>query len=505
MKKKLCFIAAIAASALACNKVPEIPVVEVFMTEFGFTVEGNQNFLSRNVFVECTSSTVNVVLPYGTDENAVKGLTPSFTVTEGATVTVGDQIIQSNVSLVDFTYPVEFLVSVNEKSNALYTVTVSISGPEAFAFAAKSAESETINEGPFLAVNPKDNLPYFGVVARNDDSALRYGQIFHYEDGQISKLCDVTSARTSQPTLSFLPDGTPYYACYDNSSAHAQVYVVNGVTPAAVGAVDVLYKPLTNATYSTMGLLPLASDEVYLGYGVAAVSGGLAKRALNLAKFDGAAWTQEKTIDGRPVGNAAYETYGKIVGDAGYLFIFNQNVHSLSLYKFTKGSIETVFEGISFTTETAAEEGTTVKTHMINLYGLDFDIASNGDPYFVVAVEGSSTSGSGYAPAVYRYDTEEKVIEMVGGGVLSDIDVAAARHISLALDADDRPYLAYRNPTTKAAEYTYVDAKTKVWAAAQALSADEADFVKIQFAENGTGYISYDDATTHQIVLYKSK
>lgn len=491
MKKNLLFAAAVLC-AFACKPVDEVPVVEVNLSSFGFSAEKNAA-LKADVFVENPSSSVNITLPYGTDEEALKTLVPTFTVTEGATVTVNDSAVESGVSTVDFTYPVEFLVTVNEKSNALYTVTVKVGEPDSFILAAKTEGADSIAKGPYLAINPKTGEPYFGAIAKTDDA---HPLLYRYNGASIVKVCDVAEGKGDQPTVAFSSDGTAYFACYDGSK-FANVYKVGENSSAIFGEEGVLYKPITNSAYSTIGLLPLSASSLYIGYGVNAKSGNLAKRTLNLAHTDGKTWQQEMTIAGRNAGNYAYEVYSKMVGDTGYLLVFNQNVHSLSLYKFDT-EVSTVFEELSFTlpdSETKAK---------INLFGIDFDIASDGTPYFMAAVENSSNLG--YSPAIYRYDLNEKKATMVGG-VLSNIDASAKKTISFALNSNDMPYVAYTNSTSGNAVYTYIGSKTKVWVEPIALSDEKADNVKIAFAENGTGYITYEAAATgdHHIALYKTK
>ena len=501
--KKLLFLAAAAACAFACKPAEEeVPVVDVTMSSFAFTAEKNAA-LKSDITVEKPSSAVSVVLPYGTEDEVLKSLIPTFTVTEGATVTVGEDEIESGVTALDFTYPVDFLVTVNEKSNALYTVTVKVGEPEAFVFAAKSAESDSISKGPYLAINPKTHQPYFGVISKTAESADKRPQVFRYDGAGIVKVCDVTNSIADQPTLGFAEDGTPYFACYDGSK-FVNLYKIDGSGASVVGEEGKLYKPLTNAYYSTIGLLPLSATSVYIGYGLNANAGNLKKRTLNLAHFDGTGWTQELGIQGRNVSDYAYETISKTIGGIGYLFIFNQNAHSLSLYRFAS-DITTIFESIKFT-KAPAEEGAEAQQAKVHLYGIDFDIASDGTPYFVVATEASSSVASGYSPAVYKYNLEENKAELVGG-ILTNIDVNESKYVSLALDANDVPYVAYRNAETGNVNYTYIGTKTKVWVEPITLSSDDADCIKIRFAEDGVGYISYESAADkdHRIALYKTR
>ena len=67
---------------------------------------------------------ITVTLPYGTD---LKGLVPTFTTSSGATVTINDQSVISGQTFVNFTHPVELLVTAEDEQHTKpYTVTVKL-------------------------------------------------------------------------------------------------------------------------------------------------------------------------------------------------------------------------------------------------------------------------------------------------------------------------------------------------------------------------------------------
>ena len=500
MKKYSVILAAAAFLFAACNSEKEIPVVEVNMTSFGFYAENNPDVLKSDFTVENPSSEISIVLPYGLPEEALKSLVPSFEVTEGAVVTVDENVVESGVTAVDFSYPVEFLVTVNAKSNAQYTVKVAISSPASFSLAAVGAEADSLTKGPFMAISPKDDKPYFAVALDAPSSDAYYPALFKFDES-ISKVCTVAEIRADQPTIGFSPAGDLVFAFYNYVNKFANVYSVSGGSASLLGADNLLYKPLTSSGYPTIGVLPLSANNLYVAYGVNAASGSLAKRTLNLCLWDGASWTQENSVPGREAGDYAYEAFTKVVGEDQYLMLFNQNDQSLSLYRIGAQSISTVFERLKF----YKEDGTTQAK--VNLYGLRMDIAPDGTPYILAGVEASSTTGSGYSPAVYRYDLETKTASVVGG-VLSSLDVQASKTFALALGANDVPYLAYADGTTKALTVTYIDAKTKTWSTPVVLSSGEVENIMMDFASDGTGYISCaaDDAAGNSYInLYSTK
>ena len=67
---------------------------------------------------------ITVTLPYGTD---LKGLVPTFTTSSGATVTINDESVISGQTFVNFTHPVELLVTAEDEQHTKpYTVTVKL-------------------------------------------------------------------------------------------------------------------------------------------------------------------------------------------------------------------------------------------------------------------------------------------------------------------------------------------------------------------------------------------
>ncbi len=159
--KKILFLAVAAVCFFACEpKGPEIQVLPVGMSSFGFYAEDNADALRADFTVNTiNSSSISITFPYGVTKENIKHLIPRFEVTEGASVTVNGEEAVSGKTAFDFTEPVDFIVSLNEKSNAYYSVNCSISSVKSFAF---SAESETAGlYDHIMRVSPTDNLPYF--------------------------------------------------------------------------------------------------------------------------------------------------------------------------------------------------------------------------------------------------------------------------------------------------------------------------------------------------------
>ena len=205
------------------------------------------------------------------------------------------------------------------------------------------------------------------------------------------------------------------------------------------------------------------------------------RRALNLAHFDGSAWTNAISIPGRNAKDYAYCVLGKYVAGVPYLFIYNQNTQSVSLYKYASNAWSAVFESLKM----KKADGTTDAT--LNLRAFDFDIATNGDIY--VMAGGDYSVEKVYNLAVVKIAAKDNAQTIIGGEMSVDID--EYRSASMGLDANDVPYVVYTKPEgdVKYACITTIDPKAKTWTEGEKLSSSPSDFVVIRFTENGLGYV----------------
>ena len=172
--------------------------------------------------------------------------------------------------------------------------------------------------------------------------------------------------------------------------------------------------------------------------------------------------------------------------------VHNQNQNTLSMYKYEDNVWSSIFEELQIMKADGSGAA------QINLRDMDFDVASNGDIYILVACD--YLTGD-YNPAVIRYDIETQTQTIISG-VLTNIDIDESRSISMSLDMDDIPYIVFVNPEDNDKTYiTYMDANRQ-WSDPQAVSTSSTDNPAIRFAEDGTGYIAYLDTTTNKFVLY---
>ena len=164
--KRIVFLIMMAAGLIALAACEEITNQEeqgvVSMTSFGFYMQDNPDLYSDVVIENITSNAITVRFPMVTPESAISSLIPRFEVTEGATVLNGNTQVISGETAVDFSSPVDLVVSLGS-SNAMYTITVLINQPLKWEMLAQSEIA--MADGPVMAISQTDGIPYlFGSI-----------------------------------------------------------------------------------------------------------------------------------------------------------------------------------------------------------------------------------------------------------------------------------------------------------------------------------------------------
>ncbi len=488
--KKLLFLAAAAACAFACKPAEEeVPVVDVTMSSFAFTAEKNAA-LKSDITVEKPSSAVSVVLPYGTEDEVLKSLIPTFTVTEGATVTVGEDEIESGVTALDFTYPVDFLVTVNEKSNALYTVTVKVGEPAKWVKKAESAIEFTSEPAMTLSQDGK-NLYLFGY-----DKEGSHPVMLAYDGAVLTQI-----GETGEETAQFIasgcaPDGAPYGAFYDKTSKQVKVYAYRNGKAEAVGDASAILQPTGNSV-GTSSIVPIAENNVYLFLmsSKADTGSGLIKRGVNVCHWDGTAWSQFGALPDW-AGSATYDTRVKWVGGVPYIFVLDYTKAEFYIYKYADDAWQTVCAAVH---PLKTDNETPITTADFKYGAMNFDVASNGDIYLVAAANYASDDNE---VGVIKYDIEKKTTSIVGG-VMSGVLTSKCRYLSMALDDNDVPYVVYGNTFLEGepSYVRYINSKTRLWSDPVAVAAGQTAGIDIQFGADDAGYIVYQDVATSKYVV----
>lgn len=485
------FLAVIAGAALlsACDKNKEDEIIPVSFSSFGFYTENNAGVLKSDyVSEEITSESLSFTLPYGTDPDAVKSLVPSFTATEGASVNLADASgapdgteIISGVTPVDFSSSVQFVIFL-KNNYKVYTVSVAIAEPARWVKVAESSES--MSSDPVMAISPKDGVPYLAGSVTNADKVAEP----HLLKLEGSELKDVAGAMANVSSKYFAiaidRDGTPFVSFYDGSLAKQSLMKVSGTSASYVGEAGSMYKT-GGTSNSSVAVFPVADNDVWCAQYNDDRSGvDVSRRALNLAHYDGSAWSNANAISGRSATDFAYNVSGRTVSGIPYLFVYNQNTQSISVYKYKNKAWNTMFESLKI----KQADGTTDAT--LNLRAMDFDIASDGSIYVMAGADYSTAKV--YNIGVVKISADGSSQQLVGGE-MTNVNIDTYRNASMSLDSNDVPYVTYTKTGEGSTKYlciTHIDSKTKTWADGESLSSESCDFAVIRFSESGTGYVA---------------
>lgn len=291
--------------------------------------------------------------------------------------------------------------------------------------------------------------------------------------------------------LDFNPDGVPFVSFYDESLKKQSVVKVAGVGDAKyIGNAGDLIQT-GGSSNSSVAVFPLSDNDIWCAQCNNAKNSNGIKRALNLSQFNGSAWSEDIPITGRSTKDNAYCILGRIISNIPYLYIYSQASQSISLYKYSNGNWTSSFEALKIKQADSQTDAT------LNLRTMDFDIASDGSVYVMTGADYSTAKV--YNIGVVRISADGSSQQIVGGE-MTKVDIDNYRNASMSLDANDVPYVIYTKPdgedSSKHLYITYIDTKTKNWAAEERLSAGTCDFAVIRFAENGTGYVAAKVSTT---------
>ena len=495
---KRTLLAAMASVALfaACDKEKEKEeVIPVSFSSFGFYAKDNADVLKTDYIVDnVTSDAISFTLPYGTDPEALKSLVPEFTVTEGASVNVADasgapdgKDIVSGVTAVDFSSPVQLVVFLKNNFKA-YSVTVKIAEPAKWGKVAES--SLVMKSNPAFAINPKDGVPYVAGSSVNADGVAE-PHILKLEGAELKDVAGALATGKSDGfAINFDASGVPFV-----------VRVADG-KGSYVGEAGQMFA--TSASFcSVAAVFPVSDKDIWCAHYNNTNKVAVPRRGLNLARFDGSAWSNGQAIEGRAPAAYANGVIGKTINGESYLYVYGTQTKTIashiSLYKLNNGAWSTIFENL----EVAGTDGSTVGGY--SAFFSDFDVASDGNIYFLFGA--TFDGGDNYEFGVVKYDPVSKK-QLLVGGAMTDVPVSTKYTMgSIALDSNDVPYvaLAYTEGDVKKTAVRHIDAKTKTWSELTPLGTN-ASFATIRFDENGKGYIvSVEDSEAgDKYVLYST-
>lgn len=504
-------LAALASVALfaACDKnKEEEEIIPVSFSSFGFYAKDNAGVLKTDYIAENISTgVISFTLPYGTDPAALKTLVPGFAVTEGASVNVADasgapdgKNIVSGVTPVDFLAEVQLVVFLKNNFKA-YTVSVKIAEPAKWGKVAES--SLVMNSNPAFAINPKDGAPYVAGSSVNADN-VAVPHLLKLDGAELKDVAGALAAGKSDGfAINFDASGVPFVAFADGSaSSKMSVVRVADGKGTYVGEAGQMFGTSTTFT-SIAAVFPVSDKDVWCAHYNNTNKVSVPRRGLNLAHFDGSAWSNGLPIAGREPAAYANGVFGKTINGESYLYAYGTKTKTIpshiSMYKLDNGAWSTIFENLVV----AGTNGQPVEGY--SAFFSDFDIASDGSIYFLFGA--TFDGGENYEFGVVKYDPTSKKQVLVGGA-MTDILVTYKYNMgSIALDSNDVPYvaLAYTEGDVKKTAVRHIDSKTKTWSELTPLGTN-ASFARIGFDESGRGYIVSVEKTDagDKYVLYST-
>lgn len=495
-RRTLLAVLASAALLAACDKNKEDEVIPVSFSSFGFYAKDNADVLKTDYIEEnIASDNLTFTLPYGTDPEALKSLVAEFTATEGASVNKADesgapdgQEVVSGETAMDFSSDVRLVVFLKNNYKA-YTVSVKIAEPAKWAKVAET--SVNMKSDPVLAINPKDNIPYIVGTIVNAENSLAEPHLLKQEGPELK---DITGAliagKADGLALNFNQDGVPYVVFADGTASNKMsVMRIKDGKGEYVGEAGQMFA--TSATFTSVSaVFPISENNVWCAHFNNTNKVSVARRALNLAHFDGSAWTNGTAINGRDAAAYANGVFGKTINGVNYLYVYGTKTSTIpnhiSLYRLDNGSWTTIFENLEL--KAINEQPVTGSGAFFS----DFDIASDGSAYMLFSA--TFDNDDIYKYGVIKYDPSTEKQTLIGGA-MSDIKITDKYTMgSLALDSNDVPYVAvaYLDGDVKKTGVRHIDAKSKTWSEITPL-ASPAYYATIRFNENGKGYIAVKD------------
>ena len=506
MKKSLFYaLAIIVIVFVSCDQEPSpVQTNPVYFESFGLYAEDNVDIIVSDYIVNNISTTnvINIELPSTTYSENLKRLCPRFVVSsEDVTVSVDptlivvdetgdssgtetleeqvdnteDNIVTSGKTKIDFSSPVEFLLS-NGTDNFIYTVNVTIA-PENFKLIASATDN--LLTGPQVAIDNSNNI-YIAEVMNSDNDDYDFPVMYEFKDGMLSDAIKLTESRANSHGIAIDcdPQGVPYmsFQDYTDDLNKTTVMKVESGKPTVVGSYGAIYR-LTNPG----AIFPVSADNIFVAGNNAVKQDNLAKRALNIAQYSGGNWTNALSIPGRTL-SSGYNVMGHIINGVPYLMVLNYpDESSYSMYKYIDTGWTTVFEQLQL----KKQDGTLI-TEGYALW-FDFDVASDGSIYIAVAGQFLTED---YVLTVLKYNSSTNDFDFIPGPS-PVIYTSNQQRVEFTLDNNDVPYLAYNNRTDGSYRpfITYIDPNTTTWTTPEPVCAEHCEDPQLIFDSNNKLYV----------------
>ena len=509
MKKfYLLTLAVVGAMAAACTPTEEKEQIkapeQAYLSYFGF--EAAEGVFATDVKVESPAvGTIKFETPVGTADSCYTALVPIFAVTD-TTAVVTDaegQLVVSGVAR-DFSKDVDLYVTISNEAGektSMYTVSVKAKGALTWTLAAEGSKelTDSTKGDVVMAINPVDGLPY--IATKLYGAGGQYGMVYKFDGTNLKPAVGDSPIFNEQKAdvigMGFDKAGAVYatYREYNVTNHTAVVKLADNKATFVGDTTGAAFSPYPG---NPAAIFPAGDNGIWVAQNAGDKKHTtIPQRTLCLAKWDGSSWEAGKSIStDRPADAYAYYTIAAHSKGVDYLMIYNQNSNSVSIYKLdAAGSWSTVVEGLQLL-NTSGEVAT-----IYSMHSMDFDVASNGDIYICA---GASFATDEYNIAVVRYRPSDKSQAIIGG--VTEHRKDKDRYFSIALDANDTPYLAFRNSLTGDDKLyvRYIDNKTKTWSAPACISNNAVAAPIIRFSESGEAFIAVQNDDNKRVQVYKA-
>lgn len=505
MKKALFLIAAACLAFAACNqKEPEpTPVYEsVAFKTFGFTAQDNQGVILSDIVIDASlSGKMEFTLPFGTDEEALKSLVPSFELSLGADVApdavvmIGETEYQAG-SPVDFSSIVDFVVKNGDK-NTLYSVAVSIKGAPAWTLAATSdidMGSELI-----MKINPKDNQPYMLGYVSGSAASEHYPVLLGVNGDKLSAVADtLDKVQSNYFGLDFDMDGNAYVTYYNNPEKLQTAGIISGGNFTKIGTT-------IRSTCNTVTSAPVAAidaNNVFFGCMANAATAGVPKRGLYAVNYNGSELSSQPVqIGDWALANTTYNALTRKVNGVNYMLCLDFNNVAIGVYKYENNGWTNI---AGETIKPLKVDGTPITTAEYSYQSIGFDVDSKGNIYMLAHAD---FEGETKQPAVVKYDPVTKTQTIIGG-VIKDENFlhSNCRYSAIAVDALGNPYVIFANTFTAetggACSLMYIDSKTKAWSQPVTITPKKVSGLDIKFNSENKGFVCVYNYEDNKYELY---
>ena len=480
--KKFSFILAAAAlfCAVSCqsDKGGE-DAPSVYFKSFGFYAEDNPGLDKDYVITSNLKkvSDIAIKIPNDADPAVLASLAPRFTLSsDDVVVKVGeallvsaDQVepdlvqgvgrravadsggegepepeVESFIYTLDLSAPVEIILSNGKRYKNYY-----LSGGIESSWR-KVAEGDVSLFGGSTAApayDAKNDQFYIASVINADSDEEKYPILYKYKAGAFAPAAGsdgVIAKRRSDTAnnVAVAADGTPYVSFVDYIDIDGKATAEVSAASVKDGAVSILGEAgaiyAANTAYYTH-IFPFAANNVWVACTNKAnvtTAPALNRRLLNLAQFDGSAWTNAKAIAGRSASDYGYFPISYFADGKGRLFVANQNVGTYSVYKNTGTDWSALAEGVA----PIDQDGSALVKASVSYYG-GLGVDASGNAYILAQ---GKLDGENWCVALEKIGADGK-LSLVGGIIPGTESSNGSVQASVAFAADGTPYVAFQS------------------------------------------------------------